>query len=183
MAVGVWLHVTEHHEDEHSHESRAWNTRIPHIYDAHHQHGHDPNDPRLVSRSPMHTVTHDRNTPTHTCRICTIRMNTGNEKPELLHYRALRPTAELRNLQTEAEARAPHRCAHRHHIIQDPAHLEVPPRCSLQPLCSSETDRQSNEWIDPICRRRHANVHSSIQLGVFGQLIGEACSEHDRIAS
>ena len=52
-----------------------------------------------------------------------------------------------------------------------------------QRLCSSETDRQSNEWIDPICRRRHANIHSSIQLDVFGQLIGEACSEDDRIAS
>ena len=68
-------------------------------------------------------------------------------------------------------------------IIQDPAHLGVPPRRCLQRLCSSETDRQSNQWIDPVCRRRHANIHSSIQLDVFGQLIGEACSEHDRIAS
>jgi hypothetical protein len=56
-------------------------------------------------------------------------------------------------------------------------------RNKVRSLCSSETDRQSKEWIDPVCRRRHAKVHSSIQLDVFGQLIGEACSEDDRIAS
>ena len=43
MAVGVWLHVTEHHEHEHVHE--AMEHAHPHIHDAHHQHEHDPNDP------------------------------------------------------------------------------------------------------------------------------------------
>jgi len=43
MAVGVWLHVTEHHEHEHVHEPMEH--AHPHIHDAHHQHEHDPNDP------------------------------------------------------------------------------------------------------------------------------------------
>jgi len=43
MAVGVWLHITEHHEHEHVHEPMEH--AHPHIHDAHHQHEHDINDP------------------------------------------------------------------------------------------------------------------------------------------
>ena len=43
MSVGVWLHVTEHHEHEHVHEPMEHSH--PHIHDAHHQHEHYPNDP------------------------------------------------------------------------------------------------------------------------------------------
>lgn len=39
MAVGVWLHLTEHHAHEHSHEPMAH--AHPHVHDAHHQHAHD----------------------------------------------------------------------------------------------------------------------------------------------
>jgi drug/metabolite transporter (DMT)-like permease len=38
MAVGVWLHVTEHHEHEHSHE--ALSHTHAHRHDSHHQHEH-----------------------------------------------------------------------------------------------------------------------------------------------
>src|SRR5262249_19322353 len=43
MAVGVWLHITEHHEHEHVHEPMEH--AHPHVHDAHHQHEHGPNDP------------------------------------------------------------------------------------------------------------------------------------------
>ena len=39
MAVGVWLHLTEHHEHRHRHEPQVhehW-----HAHDEHHRHGHD----------------------------------------------------------------------------------------------------------------------------------------------
>ena len=39
MALGVWLHVTEHHEHEHAHE--ALDHEHLHVHDAHHQHAHD----------------------------------------------------------------------------------------------------------------------------------------------
>jgi drug/metabolite transporter (DMT)-like permease len=43
MAVGVWLHLTEHHEHEHVHESIAH--AHAHVHDEHHQHTHGPDDP------------------------------------------------------------------------------------------------------------------------------------------
>jgi hypothetical protein len=43
MAVGVWLHVTEHHEHEHVHEPMEH--EHPHVHDEHHQHAHTPDDP------------------------------------------------------------------------------------------------------------------------------------------
>jgi hypothetical protein len=43
MAVGVWLHLTEHHEHEHVHEPMEHTH--PHVHDAHHQHEHGPDDP------------------------------------------------------------------------------------------------------------------------------------------
>jgi drug/metabolite transporter (DMT)-like permease len=38
MIVGVWLHVTEHHEHEHMHE--AITHAHSHVHDEHHQHSH-----------------------------------------------------------------------------------------------------------------------------------------------
>jgi drug/metabolite transporter (DMT)-like permease len=39
MAIGVWLHVSEHHEHEHLHQ--ALTHTHSHVHDAHHQHEHD----------------------------------------------------------------------------------------------------------------------------------------------
>lgn len=39
MAVGVWIHLTEHHEHEHHHE--PLDHEHPHAHDVHHQHIHD----------------------------------------------------------------------------------------------------------------------------------------------
>jgi drug/metabolite transporter (DMT)-like permease len=43
MGLGVWLHVTEHHEHDHAHE--PLDHAHPHVHDAHHQHMHEPGDP------------------------------------------------------------------------------------------------------------------------------------------
>jgi drug/metabolite transporter (DMT)-like permease len=43
MALGVWLHLTEHHEHEHLHE--AMGHSHPHAHDEHHRHGHGRLDP------------------------------------------------------------------------------------------------------------------------------------------
>lgn len=40
MALGVWLHVTEHHEHEHTHEPMEHEHL--HVHDEHHQHAHEP---------------------------------------------------------------------------------------------------------------------------------------------
>lgn len=39
MSAGVWLHLSEHHEHLHSHETLAHTHR--HLHDEHHQHAHD----------------------------------------------------------------------------------------------------------------------------------------------
>jgi drug/metabolite transporter (DMT)-like permease len=39
MAIGVWIHLTEHHEHEHHHE--PLDHEHPHTHDGHHQHLHD----------------------------------------------------------------------------------------------------------------------------------------------
>jgi drug/metabolite transporter (DMT)-like permease len=38
MAVGVWLHLTEHHEHAHTHEPESH--AHPHVHDEHHRHTH-----------------------------------------------------------------------------------------------------------------------------------------------
>jgi drug/metabolite transporter (DMT)-like permease len=43
MGLGVWLHLTEHHEHSHTHEPMAHSH--PHVHDEHHQHTHSPADP------------------------------------------------------------------------------------------------------------------------------------------
>lgn len=42
MGIGVWLHLTEHHEHEHLHEPLEHSH--PHVHDEHHQHTH-PREP------------------------------------------------------------------------------------------------------------------------------------------
>jgi drug/metabolite transporter (DMT)-like permease len=39
MAIGLWLHLSEHHEHEHAHEEIEHDHR--HVHDNHHQHEHD----------------------------------------------------------------------------------------------------------------------------------------------
>jgi drug/metabolite transporter (DMT)-like permease len=39
MALGTWLHLTEHHEHRHVHEDMEHNHE--HVHDIHHQHAHD----------------------------------------------------------------------------------------------------------------------------------------------
>jgi len=61
MAIGVWLHLTERHEHEHTHEPIAhdhW-----HTHDAHHQHTHD--EPVAAGTRHSHLHTHDAITHTH----------------------------------------------------------------------------------------------------------------------
>ncbi len=43
MAIGVWLHLTEHHEHAHAHDRMA-HTHA-HLHDEHHQHPHSLDDP------------------------------------------------------------------------------------------------------------------------------------------
>jgi len=52
MAIGVWLHLTEHHEHVHEHELMA-HAHL-HVHDAHHQHRHGPNDPPGEPHSHWH---------------------------------------------------------------------------------------------------------------------------------
>lgn len=40
MALGVWLHLTEHHEHEHRHDEMIH--AHAHVHDEHHRHAHDP---------------------------------------------------------------------------------------------------------------------------------------------
>jgi drug/metabolite transporter (DMT)-like permease len=53
MAIGVWLHLTEHHEHEHVHE--AMTHAHPHVHDEHHQHTHSPLDPPGEPHTHVHT--------------------------------------------------------------------------------------------------------------------------------
>jgi drug/metabolite transporter (DMT)-like permease len=52
MAVGVWLHLTEHHEHEHVHEPMAH--AHPHVHDDHHQHTHSVSDPLGKTHTHFH---------------------------------------------------------------------------------------------------------------------------------
>jgi drug/metabolite transporter (DMT)-like permease len=56
MAIGVWLHLTEHHEHDHVHEPMEH--AHPHVHDAHHQHEHAPDDP--PSEPHTHVHRHER---------------------------------------------------------------------------------------------------------------------------
>jgi drug/metabolite transporter (DMT)-like permease len=60
MAIGVWLHLTEHHEHEHFHEALVHTH--PHVHDIHHRHAHKSDDP---SGEP-HTHSHEHKPMRHT---------------------------------------------------------------------------------------------------------------------
>jgi drug/metabolite transporter (DMT)-like permease len=59
MAVGVWLHLTEHHEHEHAHAPMAH--AHPHMHDEHHRHTHAVLDPA----DEPHTHFHEHDTMRH----------------------------------------------------------------------------------------------------------------------
>jgi drug/metabolite transporter (DMT)-like permease len=52
MAVGVWLHVTEHHEHMHAHEPMTHEHE--HVHDEHHRHEHDPPVPAGTRHRHVH---------------------------------------------------------------------------------------------------------------------------------
>jgi hypothetical protein len=52
MAIGVWLHLTEHHEHDHIHLAMAH--AHPHVHDAHHRHAHAPLDPEGEPHTHFH---------------------------------------------------------------------------------------------------------------------------------
>lgn len=52
MGIGVWLHLTEHHEHEHIHEPMEHSHS--HVHDEHHLHEHAPDDPP----GELHTHAH-----------------------------------------------------------------------------------------------------------------------------
>ena len=52
MALGVWLHLSEHHEHEHLHEPLSHTHR--HIHDEHHRHFHSSADPPGEPHSHAH---------------------------------------------------------------------------------------------------------------------------------
>ncbi|MDP2026405.1 DMT family transporter [Sulfuriferula sp.] len=59
MAIGVWLHVSERHAHDHTHERLQHSHR--HVHDAHHQHLHDAAD----SGTKPHTHEHVHTPITH----------------------------------------------------------------------------------------------------------------------
>jgi drug/metabolite transporter (DMT)-like permease len=61
MAVGVWLHLTEHHDHEHAHEPMEH--AHPHVHDEHHRHRHTPDHP--PGEPHTHTHRHERLKHTH----------------------------------------------------------------------------------------------------------------------
>ena len=75
MAVGLWLHLTERHENEHTHEALEHEYR--HMHDEHHQHAHGPDAPlgephshwhrhvALVHRHPHYPDLHHRHGHKH----------------------------------------------------------------------------------------------------------------------
>lgn len=52
MALGVWLHLTEHHGHEHRHEPMEH--EHTHTHDAHHQHTHRADDPPSAPHTHWH---------------------------------------------------------------------------------------------------------------------------------
>jgi drug/metabolite transporter (DMT)-like permease len=60
MALGVWLHLTEHHEHEHFHPE-LWHDHV-HVHDEHHQHEHDIE----VAPGARHRHMHRHEPLTHT---------------------------------------------------------------------------------------------------------------------
>jgi hypothetical protein len=63
MAIGVWLHLSEHHEHEHVHEPMTH--EHPHVHDEHHQHEHGPDDPPREPHTHVHRHRRTRHTHAH----------------------------------------------------------------------------------------------------------------------
>jgi drug/metabolite transporter (DMT)-like permease len=61
MGLGVWLHLSEHHEHHHVHEPTEH--AHPHVHDEHHQHAHQPTDP--PGEPHTHAHRHERLTHKH----------------------------------------------------------------------------------------------------------------------
>ncbi|HYP68327.1 MAG TPA: DMT family transporter [Thiobacillaceae bacterium] len=61
MALGVWLHLTEHHVHEHFHQATEHDHE--HVHDEHHQHAHDYPVPSGLRHSHRHR--HEALTHTH----------------------------------------------------------------------------------------------------------------------
>jgi len=59
MAIGVWLHLTEHHEHEHLHEALVH--AHSHVHDIHHRHAHKASDPL----GEPHTHSHEHKPMRH----------------------------------------------------------------------------------------------------------------------
>lgn len=59
MAIGVWLHITERHKHQHTHEAIVHNHQ--HVHDEHHQHTHDPG----VNPKEPHAHVHRHEPLTH----------------------------------------------------------------------------------------------------------------------
>jgi drug/metabolite transporter (DMT)-like permease len=59
MGLGVWLHLTEHHQHLHTHEFMKHSH--PHEHDEHHRHTHGTNDPP----GEPHTHVHEHDPMTH----------------------------------------------------------------------------------------------------------------------
>ena len=59
MAIGVWLHLTEHHEHEHLHEALVHTHS--HVHDIHHRHAHKASDPP----GEPHTHSHEHKPMRH----------------------------------------------------------------------------------------------------------------------
>jgi len=69
MAIGVWLHITEHHEHRHIHEAFAHDHR--HDHDEHHRHLHKSRGPARSAHSHRHR--HEK------------QVHTGRHFPDLHH--------------------------------------------------------------------------------------------------
>ena len=61
MVLGVWLHISEHHEHSHTHEPLAHSHE--HVHDEHHTHGHADDTPITGRHSHWHV--HDQQTHSH----------------------------------------------------------------------------------------------------------------------
>lgn len=59
MAIGVWLHLTEHHQHEHVHDALVHTHS--HAHDIHHQHAHKVSDPA----GEPHTHSHEHKLTRH----------------------------------------------------------------------------------------------------------------------
>lgn len=63
MAVGVWMHLTEHHGHSHTHE--ALDHEHEHTHDEHHQHDHGPTELPSAESKHAHRHRHDPITHAH----------------------------------------------------------------------------------------------------------------------